>query len=91
MFDAQTEDDSSRRNTPQIPDQPYDVPVPASLGRGKGEGRIRRWLNNGDNKRPFGFWQWDGLGTYIEFLAGLIVVLGVSQVILGRWGWYINA
>lgn len=37
--------------------------------------------------RPFGFWQWEGLGSYLEFLAGLILVLGILQVILGRWDW----
>ncbi|KAI9636764.1 uncharacterized protein MKK02DRAFT_33885 [Dioszegia hungarica] len=41
--------------------------------------------------RPFGFWQWAALGQYLEFLAGLIVVLGVSQVVFGRWKWYIDA
>ncbi|WVR09058.1 hypothetical protein IAU60_006119 [Kwoniella sp. DSM 27419] len=42
-------------------------------------------------KRPFDFWQWEGYGAYLEFLAGLIVVLGMLQVILGRWMWYIDA
>lgn len=37
--------------------------------------------------RPFGFWQWDGYGSYLEFLAGLIVILGIPQLILGRWMW----
>lgn len=41
--------------------------------------------------RPFNFWQWPRLGSYIEFLAGLIVVLAILQVALGRFGWYINA
>lgn len=39
------------------------------------------------SRRPFDFWQWEGMGTYLEFLAGLVVVLGVLQVVLGRWGW----
>jgi len=38
-------------------------------------------------RRPFDFWQWEGYGSYLEFLAGLIVVLGLLQVILGRWTW----
>jgi len=42
------------------------------------------------SKRPFGFWQWEGYGSYLEFLAGLIVVLGVLQILLGRWMWYID-
>ncbi|WWD21307.1 hypothetical protein CI109_105791 [Kwoniella shandongensis] len=42
-------------------------------------------------RRPFDFWQWEGYGSYLEFLAGLIVVLGVLQIILGRWMWYIDA
>ena len=44
--------------------------------------RSSRW-----NKRPFDFWQWEGYGTYLEFLAGLIVLLGIVQIILGRWMW----
>jgi len=42
---------------------------------------------SGGMKRPFNFWQWEGYGRYLEFLAGYIVVLGVLQVILGRWMW----
>jgi hypothetical protein len=41
--------------------------------------------------RPFNFWQWRGLGSYLESLAALIVVLSVLQVILGRFMWYIDA
>ncbi|KGB75054.2 hypothetical protein CNBG_0892 [Cryptococcus deuterogattii R265] len=44
-----------------------------------------------EGKRPFGFWQWAGYGSYLEFLAGLIVVLGIAQVGLGIWPWYIDA
>ncbi|WVW79363.1 hypothetical protein I302_101331 [Kwoniella bestiolae CBS 10118] len=46
---------------------------------------------SGRRKRPFDFWQWEGYGSYLEFLAGLILVLGVLQIILGRWMWYIDA
>ncbi|ORX39143.1 hypothetical protein BD324DRAFT_618636 [Kockovaella imperatae] len=42
-------------------------------------------------KRPFDFWQWESLGSYLEFLAALIVVLGIAQIIFGRWMWYIDA
>jgi hypothetical protein len=45
--------------------------------------RIKNMLKN----RPFDFWQWEGYGNYIEFLAGMIVVLGILQVIFGRWMW----
>jgi hypothetical protein len=38
-------------------------------------------------RRPFDFWQWEGYGSYLEFLAGYIVLLSVLQVILGRWMW----
>lgn len=38
-------------------------------------------------RRPFNFWQWAGLGTYLEFLAGLIILLTVSHFILGRFKW----
>jgi len=43
------------------------------------------------SKRPFDFWQWEGYGAYLEFLAGLIVVLGLLQMVFGRWMWYIDA
>ncbi|WVQ63896.1 uncharacterized protein L199_002052 [Kwoniella botswanensis] len=46
---------------------------------------------SGKSKRPFEFWQWEGYGSYLEFLAALILALGVLQVILGRWMWYIDA
>ncbi|WOO84975.1 PQ-loop repeat-containing protein 1 [Vanrija pseudolonga] len=39
-------------------------------------------------RRPFNFWQWDNFGSYLEFLAGLIVVLSVLQFALGRFRWY---
>lgn len=45
-----------------------------------------RKTSNG-RRRPFDFWQWEGYGSYLEFLAGFIVVLGVLQVIFGRWMW----
>ncbi|ORY33113.1 PQ loop repeat-domain-containing protein [Naematelia encephala] len=41
--------------------------------------------------RPYGLWQWEGYGSYLEFLAGLILFLAVLQVILGRWLWYIDS
>ncbi|BEI92985.1 uncharacterized protein CcaverHIS019_0506130 [Cutaneotrichosporon cavernicola] len=40
--------------------------------------------------RPFNFWQWPRLGSYLEFLAGLIVLLTITHVILGRFKWYIG-
>lgn len=43
------------------------------------------WKNG--TRRPFDFWQWEGVGTYLEVLAGLVVVLGVLQVSLGWWTW----
>lgn len=42
------------------------------------------------SKRPFNFWRWTKFGTYIEFLAGLIVVLSILQVVLGRFAWYVQ-
>lgn len=41
--------------------------------------------------RPFDFWQWESIGSYAEFLAGLILLLGVLQMVFGRWEWYIDA
>jgi len=38
-------------------------------------------------RRPFDFWQWEGFGLYLEFLAGLIMILGILQLVLGRWTW----
>jgi hypothetical protein len=34
-------------------------------------------------QRPFNFWQWDRLGSYLEFLAGFIVVMVVIHFALG--------
>jgi hypothetical protein len=51
------------------------------------EGEIEGGQWQDRKTRPFGFWQWEGLGSYLEFLAGLILVLGILQVILGRWDW----
>jgi hypothetical protein len=53
-----------------------------------GEGEIGgdQWKER-EKTRPFGFWQWEGLGSYLEFLAGLILVLGILQIVLGRWDW----
>lgn len=33
-------------------------------------------------------WRWDSLGSYLEFLAGLILALLVLQLVLGRQAWY---
>ncbi len=55
-------------------------------GRSTVGGDDGKWSLKG-GQRPFGFWQWEGYGSYLEFLAGLIVVLGVLQVILGRFLW----
>ena len=38
-------------------------------------------------RRPFEFWQWEGYGSYLEFLAGMIIVLGMLQLVFGRWMW----
>lgn len=84
MFDAA---DSPRFDTPS---QPIHRSTSPSGGRAPIGGR-RNWVKTAFSTRPFGFWQWPNLGQYLEFLAGLIVVLGVSQVIFGRWMWYIDA
>ncbi|KAG7571323.1 hypothetical protein FFLO_00675 [Filobasidium floriforme] len=34
-------------------------------------------------QRPFNFWQWDRLGSYLEFLAGFIVVMVIIHFALG--------
>lgn len=44
----------------------------------------------GGRRRPFDLWQWEGYGSYLEFLAGLIVILGILQLILGRWMWCVS-
>jgi hypothetical protein len=52
------------------------------------KGRLPDFVGEGfGKKRPFDFWRWAGFGTYLEFLAGMILVLGALQVILGRWMW----
>ncbi|WVQ85022.1 hypothetical protein IAT38_007186 [Cryptococcus sp. DSM 104549] len=70
--------------SPVSPSSPH-----AAAPRSPGLGGMIKGLRVG--QRPFSFWQWEGYGSYLEFLAGLIVVLGVMQVILGRWMWYIDA
>ncbi|ELU43584.1 PQ-loop domain-containing protein [Rhizoctonia solani AG-1 IA] len=45
----------------------------------------------GVSTRPYGFWQWPSYGTYIEFLAGLIVVLTIVELIFGRMSWFVDA
>ncbi|OCF40946.1 hypothetical protein I317_05224 [Kwoniella heveanensis CBS 569] len=56
-----------------------------------GTGGVKGLFVGMGRRRPLDFWQWEGYGTYLEFLAGLIVVLGILQIILGRWMWYIDA
>ena len=34
-------------------------------------------------KRPYNFWKWDRLGTYLEFLAGFIVIMMIIHFALG--------
>lgn len=34
-------------------------------------------------ERPFNFWQWERLGTYLEFLAGFIVFMVIVHFALG--------
>lgn len=41
-------------------------------------------------RRPLNFWQWERLGSYLEFLAGLIVVLGILHAIIGRFRWCVH-
>lgn len=38
-------------------------------------------------KRPFNFWQWEELRSYGVFLGGLIAVMTVLQVLLGKYAW----
>ncbi|KAG8690086.1 hypothetical protein FRC09_012150, partial [Ceratobasidium sp. 395] len=45
----------------------------------------------GVSTRPWGFWQWPSYGTYIEFLAGLIVCLTIVELIFGRMEWFVDA
>ncbi|CAD6573398.1 MAG: hypothetical protein TREMPRED_000817 [Tremellales sp. Tagirdzhanova-0007] len=81
------------------PDYAPLSPLPnASAGLPEGPGLLEENIphppdnssRSGTRNRPFRFWQWEGYGAYLEFLAGLIVVLGVLQVILSRWTWYID-
>lgn len=71
--------------SPRPDERPYTL-----QRQGPGSER-KKGLKGLFSSRPFGFWQWPALGQYLEFLAGLIVVLGISQAILGRWMWYIDA
>jgi hypothetical protein len=58
-------------------------PEPAFAGLQPSKGRWSEIMK----KRPFNFWRWEGAGAYLEFLAGYIIVLGMLQVVLGRWKW----
>ncbi|GMK55816.1 hypothetical protein CspeluHIS016_0208720 [Cutaneotrichosporon spelunceum] len=76
----------------------YYTPSP-STGSQEDDGLLAQHGENGEHgerdevpsRRPFSFWQWPTLGSYLEFLAGLIVFLVVLQLILGRFAWYISA
>nr|ODN89804.1 hypothetical protein L204_06075 [Cryptococcus depauperatus CBS 7855] len=52
------------------------------------KGLIQRFK---EGRRPWDFWMWEGYGAYLEFLAGMIIVLGVAQISFGRWSWYVDA
>ena len=39
-------------------------------------------------RRPFALWQWPGFGAYIEFMAGVIVALGVLVLVLQSQKWF---
>lgn len=71
--------------------QPPDVPVRRGFFKSVIQGLKSAIQGLKEGRRPFDFWQWAGYGSYLEFLAGLIVVLGIAQVGLGRWPWYIDA
>lgn len=59
-----------------------------SAGASLGFGKLS--LANMTAKRPWDFWQWANIGTYVEFLAGLILVFGLLQIVFGRWVWYVD-
>jgi hypothetical protein len=54
-------------------------------------GGLSKALTGGGFKRPFNFWQWEAYGSYLEFVAVLIIVLGVLQIVLGRWMWCVSS
>ncbi|WWC91207.1 uncharacterized protein L201_006149 [Kwoniella dendrophila CBS 6074] len=70
-------------------DSDYLSQPPTANSNNRGSGGLKGLCVGG--KRPFEFWQWEGYGSYLEFLAALILTLGVLQIILGRWMWYIDA
>ncbi|KZP01423.1 hypothetical protein CALVIDRAFT_532188 [Calocera viscosa TUFC12733] len=43
----------------------------------------------GESARPLKFWQWKSYWTYLEFLAGYIVLLTFAVLILGRFAWFV--
>ncbi|CEH13228.1 Predicted membrane protein [Ceraceosorus bombacis] len=57
----------------------------ASLRRGQG---LR--ADGSDATRPFGFWTWTTLSSYIIFLLGYTLLLGVLQMILGWSKTYVS-
>ncbi|KAK1215481.1 hypothetical protein PQX77_021915 [Marasmius sp. AFHP31] len=45
--------------------------------------------NLGASPRPYSFWQWTSYSTYLEFLAGLILIEAILFLIFGRSETYI--
>ncbi|KAF9258878.1 hypothetical protein L218DRAFT_964061 [Marasmius fiardii PR-910] len=45
--------------------------------------------NLGTSPRPYSFWQWNSYSTYLEFLAGLILIEAILFLIFGRSEIYI--
>ena len=53
---------------------------------------LRKLASGGSpSRRPFALWQWPGFGTYIEFMAGVIVVIGLLVLFLQSSSWFWTA
>lgn len=46
--------------------------------------------DDGNSKRPFAFWEWEEEAPYWNFLIRLTGLLGVLQLMVGRWSWYVE-
>lgn len=59
-----------------------------AVGSGDDNGdEVETALSSPGYSRPLGFWQWPTLGSYLEFLAALILLLTILQMALGRFSW----
>jgi len=50
----------------------------------------KKRLDGSSGSRPFGFWTWHTMSSYLIFLAILVLFLGVLQLLLGSFSTYVS-